>query len=875
MTQQKKIALIIDGNSFVHRSFHAIPPFTNKEGFPTGAMTGTLKMIHSLIKRLSPDKIFVCFDAKGKTFRHDMYPEYKANRPPTDQNLSIQFEPIQQIIKAWGLPLVCVSGVESDDSMGTLAVKAVEHNYKAIIATSDKDMRQLVTEDILIIDTKDAETKSEYGIEGVIERMGVLPNQVRDLLALMGDKADNIPGVNKVGQDTAAKWLSEYGTLENIIKNADDFKGKRGEYLREAIPLLELSIKLVTIDTNVPLSFDFNDVIAQRDEQALFNLLSQYELNGLKRSLSVNDPSAVAINNNIVLCKNELALSELREKLANVDNRALYVESSNINSDHVLMALNSVDVFYYAQLSDVADVLRSRYEQGEFPVIKGLNVKDVLVKLISSNIIPAYPKVTVQDARLYYYALSGGNSKMPSIEELNNYFCKLSLSSLRKEFNLDEKTPKWDKLTLLQWATVKSEELLLAHHILRRENKMTSSEQLCLEDEHRLMPLLATMQAEGLLIDVGYLETLGAELDVAIANLKAKIMQTAGLDEINLDSPKQVAHLLYDILQIPTKNPTTIAAVLERLAHDYPIVNDILSLRSLSKLKNTYVAGLTSRVDSQYKIHPKFNQGITTTGRLSAEDPNVQSIPVRTVDGAKIRKSFIAPEGFSMVALDYSQIELRVIAHMAKDPALINDFKSGKDIHVSTASSVFGVPYDEVSDDERRAAKAINFGLIYGISAKNLAQDLAIPTAQANDFIKRYFGRYVKLKPFLDATLVGAKHNGFVETHMGRRIYTPLVHSTNPMIRSHGELSAKNANIQGTAADIIKRAMIDIKEHPSLLGDNVKLVMQVHDELVFYIKNGYEEASIATIKSLMENAYAMLVPMQVSVGTGKNWLEAK
>lgn len=877
MSNTRPTVLIIDGNSFLHRSFHALPAFTNKDGFPTSAITGTLNMISSLQRKYSPEKLVVCFDAKGKTFRHEMYPEYKGLRPPSNPDLAVQFEPVKEIVAAWGLPMLSISGVESDDTMGTVAVKAVEEGFDVIISTSDKDMRQLVNERVKIVDTKDGDSKLPYGPEGVVQRMGVKPELVCDLLALTGDKVDGIPGVYDVGEGTAAKWLDEYGSFENVLNNAENIKGKRGEYLREALPHLPLSYKLVTIDTDVPLPCTIKELTGVRDEEKLYELVMKYELTQFKKDVGVIDPNAKSIESEIVVC-NKSESASVAERIADPSTTLLIIDNSDTELDRVCLSINTPDVVYVMPFSSILGAIKKCYEEGHMPTLVGNNIKRVVVKLIMEGALPPYPELTVKDTRLFFYAKFGGRSKQVTISALNNTFVQMSTSSLRDVYALDEKTPKWSKLSSPQWNEVKAEELKLAftiyEHVSMSSGFFSAVELETLHGEEEMLPILATMEATGAHIDKERLNALEVELKEKSDAIEKTILDGTNLESINFQSPKQVAHLLFDVKEIPVKKRSTSEKVLSKLAEEYPIVENIMLHRSLNTIRSRYIEGLLSRVHEDGKVHPQFNQGLALTGRLSAEDPNIQSIPVRSENGRKVREAFYHPdENMVVVAADYSQIELRVLAHRSGDEALIAAFNSGKDIHRTTASEILGIPYEEVSEDERRVAKAINFGLIYGMGAKRLASEADIPLKDAKRYMEAYFARYPTILQYLDDQLAFAKENMYVETITGRKVFTPNVNATNPMSRVHAELSAKNSGIQGSAADIVKKAMLDIAQS-GILGDYVEIVMQVHDELVFYVSKDVEEQVKGKIVSIMENAYSLAVPLVVDIKSGKNWREA-
>jgi len=877
MSDVRPTVLIIDGNSFMHRSFHALFSFSNKEGFPTNAITGTLNMIVSLLNKYNPTKVVVCFDAKGKNFRHDIYPDYKGDRPPSDPNLSVQFQPIKDIVEAWGLPMLSISGVEADDTMGTVACRSVEEGFDAVISTSDKDMRQLVSDRIKIIDTKDATDKTPYGAEGVIERMGVAPERVRDLLALMGDSSDGVPGVEDVGQVTARKWLDKYGSLDGVIENADKIGGKRGEQLRKSLSTLPLSYELVSLRLDVPLPSTVALLSGTRDEQRLFDLTTKYELNQFKRNISVTNPNSESIESEVVICETDASVSVLNNKLSKLSAQTLFVDASDSDEGYVCVGINGVEKTYVVPMNAIADTLKQRYLNENFPVLVGNNVKRFISALISLGALPQYPQVKFHDSRLAYYTHLGGRSKLPSIALLNNTYANLEMSPLRVKFKLDDKTPRWDKLSLSEWGMLKSEELLLALKIRSEfesadEPLLSENDRVLLHSESLLLPVLATMESQGLLIDGSYLETLDVALKEEADVIEAKIKEISGVDNINLNSAKQVGNLLFNVMGIPIKKPSTAEKVLLKLADDYPIVLDILQYRSLFTLRSRYIQGLLGRMDSEHKVHPQFNQGLTSTGRLSAEDPNVQSIPVRSENGRKIREAFVANRG-KFVAADYSQVELRVVAHLSGDEALIAAFKSDKDIHRLTASEILGVEYDTVTDDQRRIAKAINFGLIYGIGAKRLASETGVSLQEAKLYMESYFLRYPAIKPYFENQLNFAKENGYVETITGRKIYTPDVNASNPLVRVHAELSAKNASVQGTAADIIKQAMLDIV-NSDIDHNDVQMVMQVHDELIFYVSDDALLSAMSKIPKIMEGAFSLKVPLKVDINSGNNWSEA-
>jgi DNA polymerase-1 len=874
---KKKQFFIVDGNSFIHRAFNALPPLTNSKGFPTGSITGVLNMVNGIIKRFNPEKIVVAFDAKGKNFRHEMYSDYKANRAPMDDDLRVQLQPIKDIISAWGLPTLCIDGVEADDSMTTLAIKAEALGYEVVMATSDKDMRQAVSDTILILDTKEILEKNSkpFGREGVLERSGVYPEKIVDLLALTGDKADNVPGVTGCGDKTAIKWLSAYDDVAGVIKNADSIGGKIGEKLRVDIENgnLELSYELVTIDKNVDLGKEVEEFVGTKDEDLLYKLASEYELNTFKKSLGLKDSSAESIDLTVINDK-----ESLDSYLGGNDwqNSEIFLDCFNHkDKDYILLmnkANSNVYIFEPSEYKeDLLRIVRLSILQDD-TYLCGNNVKEV-IKLIHSviNDVAAF-SVKIKDSRILDYIRNGGKSKIASIEYLNDMYSQLSLSELRPKYKLDDKTPKWTKMSLEETIEVKAEEIFLAKNILLQSYEDLDMKSL--ELDYKLSPILAMMESNGALIDVDMLNSQGKELDCQIKALEKEIFEIAG-EEFNISSAPQVAKILFDVLEIESKKKSTGEEVLIKLSADNPIVKMILDYRSLAKLKSTYIVGLTSRADKENLLHTTYNQTLTKTSRLSSIDPNLQNIPIRSEDGKKIRRSFIAREGYKILALDYSQIELRILAHFAQEPSFIHAFNNGIDIHSLTASEILGIHIDEVTSDQRRCFKAVNFGLIYGMGFKKLAEEIGVTNKEAKAYLDGYFENYDSIKPYFENQLALAKVNLYVETLMGRKIPAKEVNTNNAFARSHVELAAKNAGIQGTAADIIKMAMVDIADWMNHnIKENVFLTMQVHDELVFEVPEHLASELAEKIKYIMENAVKLSVPLVVDYKIADNWLEA-
>jgi DNA polymerase-1 len=864
---KKPSYFIIDGNSFIYRAFSALPPLSNSKGFPTGAITGSLNMINSIIKRFKPDVLVVAFDSKGKNFRHEIYPEYKANRPSMQDELRLQFQPLKDVINAWGIPQLCIEGVEADDSIITLAKRAAEDGYKVVVSTSDKDMRQAVSEDIHILDTKDATSSSApYGPEGVFERNGVMPNRIIDLLALMGDKVDNIPGVNGCGEKTALKWLETYGDVENIIEHADEIGGKIGEKLRANIDNLRLSHTLVTINDNVEIGKAPADFKCDFNEEKLLSLCNEYELAALKKNLGLRDKDALEVTSEVVSCD-----SEVIQLLKRTDISTLFIEAISHNDNQYLF-LSENETFYIDGNVHI-DLLKDFIKSNTSTVISSMESKDVIKSLYTLTKLDELFLLPIEDIRVLDYVISGGKSKTVSIADLNEKYGNFSLSDLRDKFKLDTKTPKQNKMAIEDLITVKAEEIQLTKKI-HFENYLNVPENLApaLNLDNKVVPVLARMEYYGALINVDGLSDFGLELQDKIDTLISEIHEHAG-EEFNINSPKVVSRILFDVLELKSTKKSTAEDVLNKISDQHPIVSKILNYRSLAKNKSTFIDGLISRADSNNVLKTTYNQTLTLTGRLSSIDPNLQNIPIRTEDAKRIRANFIARKGYKILAIDYSQIELRILAHCSQVLRLLSAFNDNLDVHTATASELYECSLDEVTDEMRRKAKAVNFGSIYGIGAKKLAAELNIPIAEAKAFLVSYFEKY-DVKPYFEQSLEFAKSNLYVETIIGRHIPTKDVNTTNSFLRSHAELAAKNAGIQGTAADIIKLAMVELLPMLIAKSDKVNLFMQVHDELVFEVKEDCADEISKEIVDVMENVINLDVPLIAESNFADNWLDA-
>ena len=905
--KSNKPFILVDGSSYLFRAYHAMPDMSNSKREPTGTIYGVINMIRRLLKDYEPEHLAVVFDAKGKTFRNDMYKDYKANRPPMPDDLRVQIEPIHEIIKSMGLPLICIPGVEADDVIGTLARHATEKGIETIISTGDKDMAQLVNEHVSLVNTM---TDVHMGIDGVKEKFGVPPERIIDYLALIGDTADNIPGVPKVGPKTAVKWLGIYDSLDGVMQHATEITGKVGENLREFLPRLPLSRDLVTIKCDVELDQDQDPETLNRqppDYERLTQLFSHFEFKSWlaeAQSGVTNAPNsqgeriateAKEIKATYETIFEEKDLDRWVKKLAKADCFSFDVETTSLDymQAEIVGLSFSVEAGLAAYVPVAHDYLDAPAQLNCDAVLKklkplledknkcklGQNLK------YDMNVLGNYA-IDMQgiqhDTMLASYVLdSNGRHNMDDMAV--RY---LSYSTIHYEdvagkgakqitFNqvpIDVATP---------YAAEDADITLRIHEIVWPELQKTPSlEKVYREMEMPLLPVLSRMERNGVLLDTKMLAKQSKQLTKRLLELEQEIYSIAG-QEFNIGSPKQLQEILFEKLDLPVISktpkgqPSTAESVLQELAHDYPLPKLILEYRSLSKLKSTYTDKLPKQVDAvSGRVHTSYHQAVAATGRLSSSDPNLQNIPVRTEEGRRIRQAFVAAPGYKMVAADYSQIELRIMAHLSADKGLLEAFSKGLDVHSATAAEVFAVKAEDVTKDQRRSAKAINFGLIYGMSAFGLAKQLDISRPEAQQYVDLYFQRYPGVKNYMDQTKEQAKAQGYVETVFGRRLYLPEINASNAMRRQYAERTAINAPMQGTAADIIKRAMIELDAEIQTGKLDMRMIMQVHDELIFEVKESEMDAAIKLISRKMESAANLSVPLVVDVGIGNNWDEA-
>lgn len=900
---QKRL-ILVDGSSFIFRAYHALPPLTSPKGMTTNAILGVSNMLRKLIADYHTDYIAVVFDAPGKTFRNDLFEAYKAHRPPMPDDLRVQIEPLHNLVRLMGLPLIMEPGVEADDVMGALARQAVEQGFEVIISTGDKDMAQLVNEHIILENTM---SNSRLDVQGVIEKFGVRPDQIVDYLALMGDSVDNIPGVPKVGPKTAAKWLEQYGTLENLMASADAIGGKIGENLRSSLAQLPISKQLTTIKCELELAFGVGDLKRRPcDSRQLKELLQELGFSSWLKTLENGNDGIVPVADATSTdpdpasdYETVLTEAQFRHWLAQLERADLFAFDTETTSldyskarivgvsfavephkaAYVPLAHDYPGVPDQLDRTEVLEQLRPLLEDPNKAKL-GQNLKYDMHVLANYGIAL---KGIAHDTMLESYVLDSTATRHNMDDLAKKY---LDVDTIRYEdvAGKGAKQIPFQEVPIEQATPYAAEDadvtLRLHQTLLPKLEQQPSLLALYADVEMPLLSVLARIERNGVLIDTEMLARQSLELASQIIAIEHHAHDLAG-HAFNLGSPKQIQEILYDRLKLPVVRktpkgqPSTDESVLQELAVDYPLPRLILEHRSLSKLKSTYIDKLPQQVDDGTgRIHTSYHQAVAATGRLSSTDPNLQNIPIRSEEGRKIRKAFIAPKGYKIVAADYSQIELRIMAHLSGDAGLLKAFTYGEDVHRATAAEVFGVAPDQVTHDLRRSAKAINFGLIYGMSSYGLAQQLGLSRNQAQTYIDLYFARYPDVKAFMDNIRTLARDQGYVETLFGRRLYLPDINSRNASQRQYAERTAINAPMQGTAADIIKRAMIAVDRWLQQDKPDAKMIMQVHDELVFEIAEDQLDECATVIQNIMESAAKLRVPLVVDVGVGDNWDEA-
>jgi DNA polymerase-1 len=892
--------VLVDGSSYLFRAYYALPDLRNSAGEPTGAIRGVTAMIRKLTKDYSGATLAIIFDAPGKTFRDDLYAEYKANRASTPDDLREQIQPIHEIVKAMGLPLLVVPGVEADDVIGTLAFQATLAKRETVISTGDKDMAQLVTEHVTLVNTM---TETTMDRDGVVAKFGVPPERIIDYLALMGDTSDNIPGVPKVGPKTAAKWLNEYGTLEDVITNADNVKGKVGESLRDSLEQLPLSQALTTIKCDVELELSLTDLVTtEPDKDALSAQFTRFEFKGWLEEINASQEDQALEQLEVVTSRDYRCVTDIEELKTFLDEVRSHglcaVDTETTSLDYMRAELVGFCLAYKAGEAIYVPVGHD-YVGAPFQ----LDLQEVLALLspilIDEDIIKVGQNLKYDRSVLANYSveLAGPcHDTMLQSYVLNSVGSRHNMNDLAKNY-LQRSTIKYEDVAgkgakqlgfnevpveqASEYAAEDADVTLQLHQTLWPQlsavPELTSVYQSI---EMPLIPVLSDIERHGAIVDGRLLTQHSAELVDRLGELKEQAWQFAG-QEFNLDSPKQLQDIFYNKLGLPVLKktpkgaPSTAEPVLVDLARDYELPAVILEYRGLAKLKSTYTDKLPLQINQDTgRIHTSYHQAVAATGRLSSSDPNLQNIPIRNAEGRRIRQAFVAPAGKSLVAADYSQIELRIMAHLSRDENLLRAFTNGEDVHRATAAEVFGTTPEGVSDDERRSAKAINFGLIYGMSAFGLGRQLSISRKLAADYIERYFERYPGVRQYMDETRALAREQGYVETIFGRRLYLPEINAKHVPRRQAAERTAINAPMQGSAADIIKKAMLSVHAWLPASGLDAAMIMQVHDELVFEVADAQVEELKEGVIARMEGAAELEVTLVVEAGVGANWDEA-
>jgi DNA polymerase-1 len=923
--------LLVDGSSYLYRAFHALPPLSSSRGEPTGAVLGVLNMLNKLIKEESPQRIAVVFDASGRTFRDDLFDQYKAHRTPMPDDLRSQLAPLLEAVVALGLPLLRIPGVEADDVIGTLAVQGAAAGFDVLISTGDKDMAQLVGSHITLVNTM---SNTRLDRAGVKAKFDVFPEQIVDYLALVGDSSDNIPGITGVGPKTAAKWLNQHQTLDALVAHSSEIAGKVGENLRNELPALELSRKLATIDTQVPLEVGPEQLIGGAPDIArLRDLYARLELRALLKSLDpgasapasagtmaaaatggapgLAEPAARTEADGAMGAASELRQAEPRDYQTILSREAL---------ESWIARLAAAPLVCFDTKTDSLDYMRARLVGVSFAITPGeaaylplahdytgapnqvdrdqaLALLKPLLENAAIRKLGHHLKFDIHILANHGIALRGQHfDSMLESYVLDSVATRHDLESTAakylaiKTIRLEDVAGKGAKQIAFgqvdveraaQYAAEEADVTLRLHRSIWPQIEAVPRLRHLYETiEQPLVSVLYRMERTGVLVDRGLFKAQSSELAARMLELQALAHAAAG-GAFNLDSPKQLQEILFGKLGLPvmrktsTGQPSTAEDVLEELAVSYELPKLILEYRGIAKLKSTYTDKLPDQINEQTgRIHTCYQQGVAATGRLSSSDPNLQNIPIRTPEGRRIRQAFVAAPGHSLVSADYSQIELRIMAHLSGDASLLKAFAEDRDVHQATAAEVFGVPLALVSADQRRSAKAINFGLIYGMSAFGLARQLGIGRGEAQRYVDLYFERYPGVKRYMDDTRAQAREAGYVETVFGRRLYLPEIRSRNAALRQYAERSAINAPMQGTAADIIKRAMIEVDAWLERSGTAARLIMQVHDELVLEVADEAVETTVRQLREHMSRAAELRVPLKVDVGAGRNWDEA-
>ena len=876
--------ILIDGTSYIYRAFHALPPLTTSTGKPTGATRGFAAMLRKLIEKYPGVPMVMVFDAKGPNFRNDYYQAYKANRPPMPNELRVQIEDIKKLSRLFNFTVKEESGVEADDVIATLA-KQFKPDKKILISSPDKDLTQLVEENVI----QHNSMSNEFFNNGYVkEKFGVEPKLVAELLALVGDKADNIPGITKVGNKTASKWLNTYGSLENILINSEEITGVVGQNLRDEKDVLQRNLFLVSLKQDIKLNLLFDDInVPASSSDGLRDFYKELEFNSFIGETNEKRKSEYKT------IKNKSELEKLQLKINEAEYFAFDTETTSINSLEAELVGASFSVkkdegFYIPinhveqtemSANELVEWLKQLLETNQKKII-GQNLKYDIAVLRNHGI---HIKEFFADTMLMSYATNSTSSRH-NLDALAEYY--LNTTTIKYEDVIGKGAKKYKSFNQVPIKDATNYAAEDADITLQLYEKLIeiidkSSIKLLKTIDYPLLFVLLEMEQKGALIDTSHLNGLSKEFGTKLLNLVKKIHEASG-SVFNIDSPKQLSEILFEKLKIETKGLkktstgyfSTSESVLQKLSDENEIVKDILEYRSLAKLKSTYTDKISEICDQNSRVHTSYHQAVTSTGRLSSSDPNLQNIPIRTKEGITIREAFIAPSSKKILAMDYSQIELRLMAHYSQDPIMLKSFKNNEDIHKRTASEIFGVGLDNVDDEMRRRAKTINFGLLYGMSAFGLANQLAVSRTEAEIFLNNYFERYSAVKKFMSDIVENSKELKYVETLYGRKIHVPNITANNYMVRQAAERAAINGPLQGSAADIIKIAMIKIDDWINHNAPEINMILQVHDELVYEVPDTFSDDDLRPILDLMENTTEIDVPLKVEYGFGSNWREA-
>ena len=898
MTNPKKTIFLIDGSSYLYRAFHAMPPLTTSGGLPTGAVKGVINMLRNLRNENPNSHYLAIFDAKGKNFRHSIYKDYKANRPPMPPELREQLAPLKAICNAMGMPVVEIPDVEADDVIATLAVMGAKQNIPIVISSLDKDLMQLVEDPLIkMVNTMNNQI---YDVAGVENKFGVLPTQIIDYLALVGDTSDNIPGVPKCGPKTAVKWLSEFKDLAGIVQNAESFTGVVGQNLRDSIQDLDRNVELVTLKKDVELSVSLDELLAASENQDELNkLFASLEFKNWVKSSPSQASEAPIIKvdrKEYETVLSEKSLKDWANKLNTSKAFAIDTETSSLDTmtaDLIGISLSCEEgEGCYIPIQHSYEGIPEQLSLETVATILGDAISKNQTKLVGQNLKFDLPilnrhgiKITefLGDTMLMSYVLNSTGTRH-GLDKMAMYYLQYQpmkyeevAGSASKQINFAQVEIPAATFYAAEDADITFRLFNLLDKKLKEEPKLVNLLQTL---EYPMLQSLLRVETNGAKIDTQMLAEYSTELGLKIDELSKTAFEMAG-EEFNMDSPKQLVEILYNKLELPVLKktpkgqPSTNEDTLQRLAEEYELPKVIIKYRGLAKLKSTYTDSLINiQHPNTKRIHTSYQQAVTSTGRLSSTEPNLQNIPIKTAEGRKIREAFIAEAGNVLISADYSQIELRIMAHLSGDKNLTHAFNNNIDVHSATASEIFNVSLEEVTSEHRRSAKAINFGLIYGMSAFGLTRQLGIPRHEAQAYLDTYFERYTGVREYMDSTKELAKKNLYVETILGRKLHVAAINDSNGLRRQAAERAAINAPLQGSAADIIKKAMIDVDEWIGEDNPNIKMIMQVHDELIFEVKKDFAEEALTHVISLMERAVKLDIPLIVDANQGSNWNEA-